>query len=139
MAAAHRGTKRALLADARGPSQVSSKLMLGSVTGTNTEGLFVSSISAGGQPLAASTTQGQSTSAASMAGGALSAAISRGEPYPDPVSNRGLSDLTIEQPGAAYVEHGAGANWTGVWIGNGLVKCLSDSALPACCLCPMVC
>ena len=90
----------------------------------------MSSASAGGQPVAVASTDG----------GALSAAISQGAVYLDPGSdpNPGSTDPTSEllgQPGAAYVEHGA--SWSGVWIGNGLVKCLNDSALPANCLCPM--
>ena len=67
--------------------------------------------------------------------GALSAAISQGAAYPDPGTNPnpGATDPTSDLPGAAHVEHGA--SWTGVWVGNGLVKCLNDSALPAPGLC----
>ena len=97
----HRGTKR---------SRQAGKLILGSTTVTDAEGLPT--------PLA----------------GALSAAISQGAAYPDPGlnPNPGSTEPTSDlqgQPGPAHVVHGA--SWTGVWVGNGLVKCLNDSALPA--------
>ena len=93
-------------------SRQAGKLVLGSASVTDAEGL----------PTA----------------GALSAAISQGAAYPDPGSNPnpGSTDPTSElqgQPGPAYVQHGA--SWTGVWVGNGLVKCLNDSALPVLALC----
>ena len=93
-------------------SRQAGKLILGSAALTDAEGLPTQSA------------------------GALSAAIAQGAAYPDLNPNPGSTDPTSElqgQPGPAHVVHGA--SWTGVWVGNGLVKCLNDSALPALGLC----